>query len=70
MTEQNWVVKKVAGSLAPGDWFVFSEDLGGEGEHVKLEGKATYLGTVELWCEDLDYSIDVQENTMITMVVD
>jgi hypothetical protein len=68
--EASWHVKKAAKSLVPGDWFVWSADLGGEGEHLKVEGKATYLGTVEIWAEDLDHSIDLPENTMVTMVVD
>jgi hypothetical protein len=67
MASNDWTVRKVASELRPGDRFVFSDDLGGEGEVVTVEAAANLLGTVEVQTEELDFDLDLGERQMVTM---
>lgn len=62
-----WTVKKAARALRPGDRFIFADDLGGEGEVVTVESAANLFGTVEVQTEELDFTIDLNFNQVVTM---
>jgi hypothetical protein len=62
-----WVVRKLASELKPGDRFVFDEDLGGEGDVVTVESATDVWGTIEVQTEELKDTVDIDMNTFVTM---
>lgn len=62
-----WVVRKRARELAPGERFVFDEDLGGEGETLTVVAVAEAFGTASIETEEVDFEIDVQSSQWLTM---
>lgn len=62
-----WTVRKAAHQLQPGDRFILDEELGGEGETLTVESAAGFYGTVEIQTEELDFTIDLQASTFVTM---
>lgn len=62
-----WTVLKAAYALRPGDRFIFSDNLGGEGEVLTVESIANSFGTIEVATEELDFTLDVGDKTMVTM---
>lgn len=64
----DWVVKKAARSLVPGDRFVFGSDFGGEGEVLTVTSVGKYFGSVEIGVEEADFDVMVTDKTMLTMV--
>lgn len=68
MAMSDWTVRKVADELRPGDRFIFSDDLGGEGEIVTVEERsANMFGTIEVATEELDFTIDLLDRQMVTL---
>jgi hypothetical protein len=66
-----WLVRKVADALVPGDRFIFSDDLGGEGEVVTVESRsANMFGTIEVDTEELDFSLNLGDRQMVTMATE
>jgi len=65
-----WHVVKRADQLRPGDRFVFTEELGGEGEVVTVASLATYFGTAEVGTEEVDFTISMVTNQMVPLVPD
>jgi hypothetical protein len=53
--------------LRPGDRLIFSEEMGGEGEVLTVEGTANSFGTIEIAVEELDFTIDAEFNQMVTL---
>lgn len=64
------VVRKAAGLLAPGERFVFTEDLGGEGEVLTVVSIAETFGTTSIETEEVDFDIDVQSKQWLTMATE
>jgi len=67
MNEDQWLVKKRADTLRPGDRMIFSDDMGGEGETVTVEGVASYFGSTEIETLEYDFTIDTLSNYMVTI---
>jgi len=65
-----WLVRKVASELRPGERFIFADDLGGEGEVVTVESLATFFGTTEVAVEEFDFTLDLGDRQMVTMATD
>lgn len=64
----DWLVRKVADQLRPGDRFIFSDDLGGQGEVVTVESRsANMFGTIEVQTEEFDFTMDLGDRQMVTM---
>ena len=61
----DWKVKVRADKLTIGQRFVFSEELGGEGDIVHPTSIYNALGTVIIETEELDFEIEVQASTML-----
>lgn len=62
-----WTVRKRAGALLTGDRFIFSEDLGGEGQALTVNHILTAFGTVEIHTDELDFSVDTTQHTMVML---
>lgn len=56
---EEFVVSKPASQMRQGDRFIFSDDLGGEGEVVTVVSLVDTLGTVAIETEELDFDIEV-----------
>jgi hypothetical protein len=67
-TESEWTVRKLASVLEPGDQFIFSDELGGEGDAVTVESATNVFGTVEVETEELDFTLELTERTFVTIV--
>lgn len=65
-----WSVRKRADILQPGDRFIFSEEIGGEGETLTVERAAEAYGIVEVRTEELDFTLTLAPFTLVTMAVD
>jgi hypothetical protein len=65
-----WAVRKAAGLLAPGERFVFSADLGGEGEVLTVVATMDTMGTTTIETEELDFDIEVLSKQWLTMAPD
>lgn len=66
--ESDWTVVLRADLVRPGQQFLFSEELGGEGEWVTVVANSGNLfGTVALETEEFDFDIEVQNTTMLTV---
>lgn len=64
----DWIVRKAAGLLKPGERFVFSEDLGGEGQVLTVTAvSADMFGDTEIATEELDFDLDVRTKQWVTM---
>lgn len=66
-TSEEFIVSKPAGELAPGDRFIFAEDMGGEGETVTVESTSDSFGTVSIETEELDFTIEAQSDHWLTI---
>jgi hypothetical protein len=62
-----WQFRKTADALRPGDRFIFSDDLGGEGEVLTVESTANSFGTIEVATEEVDFTIDLNHNTWVNI---
>lgn len=67
MKDQEWVVRKTARALESGDRFIFSEKLGGEGQTVTVDTTVDNFGTVLIYTEELDYTLDVTDTTWVEL---
>lgn len=67
---EEFVVSKPAGQLRPGDRFIFSEEMGGEGEAVTVESLSDSFGTVSIETEELDFTIEAQSHQWLTIAPD
>jgi len=68
---EGWTVRKVAGELRPDERFIFADDLGGEGEALTVVAVgADMFGTTEVEVEELDFTLDIGTNQMVTMATD
>lgn len=66
-----WLVRKTAHALRPGDRFIFADDLGGEGEALTVVAVgADMFGTTEVDVEELDFTLDLGTNQMVTMAIE
>jgi len=66
-----WTVRKRAELLRPGDRFIFSDDLGGEGEVVTVESRsANMFGTIEVQTEELDFTLDLGNTQFVTVATE
>lgn len=54
---EEFEVSKPAKEMRPGDRFIFSEEMGGEGEVVTVERIIEYAGLVDIVTEELDFRI-------------
>jgi hypothetical protein len=58
--DEEFIVSKPASQLRPGDRFIFTEEMGGEGEVLTVKGVgADTFGTMEIETEELDFNLDV-----------
>lgn len=65
---EDWVVRKAAGLLKPGEQFIFSDDLGGEGQTLTVESvSADMFGTTEIAVEELDFTLDLSTKQWVTV---
>jgi hypothetical protein len=64
----DWVVKKAAKSLVPGDKFIFDPEFGGEGEVVTVTGAGKWFGSVGVNTVEVDFELAFTAETMLTMV--
>lgn len=63
-----WLVRKAAGLLKPGEKFIFADDLGGEGEVLTVMAiSADMFGTTEVEVEELDFTLDLSTKGWVTM---
>lgn len=62
-----WQVRKTARVLESGDRIIFSDDLGGEGEVLTVESATNLMGTMAVETEELDFTLDLDQSTMVTM---
>ena len=66
-----WVVRKTAQALRPGDRFIFTEEMGGEGEALTVVAvSADMFGIMEIEVEEFDWTIDVVPYQMLTIDVE
>lgn len=66
-----WLVRKAAGLLKPGEQFIFADDLGGEGETVTVVAVGPDMfGTTEIEVEELDCTIETLTKQWVTMAGD
>lgn len=66
--ESDWTVKMRADTVRPGLQFLFTEEMGGEGEWVTVVANSGNLfGTVALETEEFDFDIEVQNTTMLSV---
>src|SRR4029453_13729730 len=66
-TAVNWIIRKAASGLRPGGRFVFSDDIGGDGDVVTVESAASMFGTVEVRTEELDFTLNLVAGTLVTL---
>jgi hypothetical protein len=62
-----WQVRKTADALTPGDRIIFSEEMGGEGEVLTVEGISNSFGTIEIATEELDFELMASHNQFISI---
>jgi hypothetical protein len=63
----SWAVRKAASLLAPGERFIFAEEIGGEGEVLTVVATMDTLGTTTIETEELDFDIEVLSKQWLTM---
>lgn len=57
---EEFIVSKPANQMRPGDRFIFTEEMGGEGEVFTVTGVgADMFGSMEIEVEEVDFLIDV-----------
>lgn len=54
---EDWDGRKPAGQMQPGDRFIFSDSMGGEGEVLTVVSIDEFAGIVDIATEELDFSI-------------
>lgn len=52
-------ILRFANELKRGDAFIFSEELGGEGEVLTVDSAVTYYGTTEVMTEEMPFTISL-----------
>jgi DNA-binding MurR/RpiR family transcriptional regulator len=62
-----WVVRKTAQALRPGDRFIFTEEMGGEGEVVTVVSLADTYGIAVIETEELDFAIEAMSHQWLTI---
>jgi hypothetical protein len=62
-----WQVRKTADALLPGDRIIFSEEMGGEGEVLTVDGISNSFGTIEISTEELDFELMASHNQWISI---
>jgi hypothetical protein len=71
MATSDWLVRKVAQELRPGERFVFTEAIGGEGQTLTVTAvSADMFGTTEVEVKELDCTIDLGTRQWVTMAPD
>lgn len=63
----SWAIRKPARSLLPGDRFVFTDELGGEGETLTVVRVESGYGITEIETEELDFTIEVLSNHVMVI---
>lgn len=64
----DWTVRKAARLLKPGEKFIFSDDLGGEGQTLTVMGiSADMFGTTEVEVEELECTLELGTTQWVTV---
>lgn len=68
MADEEFIVSKPAKQMRPGDRFIFTDEMGGEGEVLTVVAiSPDMFGIMEIETEELDFNLDVVPYQWLTL---